>query len=574
MIALRIKFLKKYLNDYKWATINIAISSILVTIIGIHWPLIFKLIVDEVFINKSIDVLWYIIGLYLTMFLFEKFIQFLWRLSDGVLSTEFLDDIRQDIFKKIFALKSIEKDNISSGQVVDILNNDTKKVYELIVSEGILTFTSFLRFLISIVYICIFNLKVGLVIILLIPSTYLLSNFFKNRFKVYASKLKLEEQNYNIWLLDILSGLREIKYLSSTFYVRKKFFLKLKRMCFLDIKQEVESTHNNNSQQMLNYLSDIIIFSIIGYAILYESMTIGEFVAVNIYYGWSKYFFKNVISFFINKETMFLSIDRIINLLDLKEESTGDGEFENGDIELKNIHFAYDRNKILEGLNLTIKRGTSTAIVGRSGSGKSTIGSLLLKFYEPNEGSILINNKNINDINTNCLRKSIAIVRQEQTLFYGKSIRENLEVVNNLASDEEIWKVLRLAKAEEFVKQLPRQLDEVIDLNNDLSSGQIQRIMLARTFLKNSEIIIFDESTSNLDLETEVEILESLKENTSGKTLIIIAYRVNALKDVENIHFLDKGKVIESGTHSYLYENCDLYSNLIDGGAEKEKVYS
>lgn len=574
MINQRIKFLKKYLGNYKGATINITISSILVTIIGINWPLIFKLIVDEVFINNSVEILKYLIGLYFFMFLFEKFIQFLWRLSDVILSTELLDSIRQDIFKKIFLLKSEEKDNISSGQIVDILNNDTKKVYELIVSEGILTITSFLRFLISITYICLFNIKVGLVVIFLIPLTYFLSNYFKNRFKVYVSKLKREEAIYNSWFFDILSGLRELKYLSSTYYVRKNFFLKLKRMCFFDIKQEIESSHNDNSQEMLNFISDIIIYAIIAYAIIFDSMTIGEFVAINIYYGWSKYFFRNVISFFVKKERMFLSIDRIINLLNLQEEEKSNGKFENGDIVLKNVHFAYDRNKILDDLTLTIKRGESTAIVGQSGSGKSTIASLIFKFYEPTSGEVLINNKSLQSINTINLRNSISIVRQEQTIFYSESIRNNLRMVKENATDEELWKALKMSKADEFVSNLPQKLDEVIDINNNLSSGQIQRIMLARTFLRNSEIIIFDEATSNLDIETEIEILESLKKYSKDKTLLIIAYRANALKDVDNIYFIDQGKIIEKGTHSYLSENCVLYSDLIKTSTKKEHVMS
>lgn len=272
--------------------------------------------------------------------------------------------------------------------------------------------------------------------------------------------------------------------------------------------------------------------------------------------------------------------DRIFDLLDIEVEekpSLSDEQMkslENIDIKLENVSYSYDKKRtILENINIDIKEKQTVAFVGESGSGKSTITSLLLKIDEVDKGAITFNGINLNDIPFDLLNKKVGFINHNAYIF-NTTIRENIRMGKKDASDEEIYAVLKEANLDTFVKNLPNKLDtKVGEGGNLLSGGQKQRLCLARTIIKNPDIYIFDEATSNIDVESEEKIWESIEKLSKDKTVIIISHRLLNVKNADTIYMLENGVIAESGNHNELMLKGGVYKNLVDHQNDLENIY-
>lgn len=272
--------------------------------------------------------------------------------------------------------------------------------------------------------------------------------------------------------------------------------------------------------------------------------------------------------------------DRIFDLLDIEVEekpSLSDEQMkslENIDIKLENVSYSYDKKRtILENINIDIKEKQTVAFVGESGSGKSTITSLLLKIDEVDKGAITFNGINLNDIPFDVLNKKVGFINHNAYIF-NTTIRENIRMGKKDASDEEIYAVLKEANLDTFVKNLPNKLDtKVGEGGNLLSGGQKQRLCLARTIIKNPDIYIFDEATSNIDVESEEKIWESIEKLSKDKTVIIISHRLLNVKNADTIYMLENGVIAESGNHNELMLKGGVYKNLVDHQNDLENIY-
>ena len=272
--------------------------------------------------------------------------------------------------------------------------------------------------------------------------------------------------------------------------------------------------------------------------------------------------------------------DRIFDLLDIEVEekpSLSDEQMkslDNIDIKLENVSYSYDKKRtILENINIDIKEKQTVAFVGESGSGKSTITSLLLKIDEVDKGAITFNGINLNDIPFDELNKKVGFINHNAYIF-NTTIRENIKMGKKDATDEEIYAVLKEANLDSFVKKLPNKLDtKVGEGGNLLSGGQKQRLCLARTIIKNPDIYIFDEATSNIDVESEEKIWESIEKLSKDKTVIIISHRLLNVKNADTIYMLENGVIAESGNHNELMLKGGVYKNLVDHQNDLENIY-
>ncbi|MBR5903999.1 MAG: ABC transporter ATP-binding protein [Alphaproteobacteria bacterium] len=246
----------------------------------------------------------------------------------------------------------------------------------------------------------------------------------------------------------------------------------------------------------------------------------------------------------------------------------------NGGIEFKNIYFKYKNKYVLKDLSLAIKPGERVGIVGSSGAGKTTLVNLLMRFYEPQKGEIVIDNQNINDVKQNSLRENIAFIPQEPTMF-NRTIAENIGYGKFGASKEEIRRAAKFASADKFIMETEKKYDSIVgDKGIKLSGGQRQRIAIARAFLKNAPILVLDEATSALDSETEIAIQKSFDKLSKGRTTIAIAHRLSTLRNMDRIVVIDKGVIVEQGTHSALLRKKGKYYHLWQmqsGGFLQEK---
>lgn len=272
--------------------------------------------------------------------------------------------------------------------------------------------------------------------------------------------------------------------------------------------------------------------------------------------------------------------DKIFDLLDIEieqRESLNEKELkslENIDIKLENVSYSYDKQrKILKDINVDIKDKQTVAFVGESGSGKSTITNLLLKVDEVDGGKITLNGINLNDIPFDVLNKKIGFINHNAYIF-NTTIRENIIMGKKEATDEEIYEVLKEANLDGFVKSLPNKLDtKVGEGGNLLSGGQKQRLCLARTIIKNPDIYIFDEATSNIDVESEEKIWDSINKLSKEKTVIVISHRLLNVKNADKIYLLDDGKIAEAGNHKTLMMKNGLYKKLVEHQDNLESIY-
>ena len=246
-------------------------------------------------------------------------------------------------------------------------------------------------------------------------------------------------------------------------------------------------------------------------------------------------------------------------------------EISSGTINFNKIFFKYrnEEKEVLTNLNLRFEGGKMTALVGHSGSGKSTILNLIPRFYEVNRGEISIDNQCISEVTIKSLRNKISLVSQETTLF-DDTIKNNIKYANEKATDEEVFEVAKLSNAHDFIEKLPQKYETVIGENGTrLSGGEKQRISIARAMIKNSPIILLDEATSSLDSETESKIQEALNTLTKNKTTIVIAHRLSTVLNSNNIYLIDSGKVIDNGKHEDLLNKSDLYKNFYEKQIQK-----
>lgn len=272
--------------------------------------------------------------------------------------------------------------------------------------------------------------------------------------------------------------------------------------------------------------------------------------------------------------------DKIFDLLDIEIEqieSLNEKELkslENIDIKLENVSYSYDKQReILKDINVDIKDKQTVAFVGESGSGKSTITNLLLKVDEVDGGKITLNGINLNDIPFDVLNKKIGFINHNAYIF-NTTIRENIIMGKKDATDEEIYEVLKEANLDGFVKSLPNKLDtKVGEGGNLLSGGQKQRLCLARTIIKNPDIYIFDEATSNIDVESEEKIWDSINKLSKEKTVIVISHRLLNVKNADKIYLLDDGKIAEAGNHKTLMMKNGLYKKLVEHQDNLESIY-
>ena len=257
-------------------------------------------------------------------------------------------------------------------------------------------------------------------------------------------------------------------------------------------------------------------------------------------------------------------IDKEIQIFN--NEKSPDIIIKNSDIEFKNVNFKYDTTdkRAIKNINLNIKGNTMTAFVGHSGAGKSTIISLLPRFYDPQEGSIKIDNQNINDISLKSLRKNLSMVSQDIILF-DDTIRNNISYARDDASEAEIKEACKFAAADEFIEKLPNKYDTLIGENGvRLSGGQKQRLSIARAILKESPIILLDEATSSLDAESEEVVQNAILNLTKNKTTLVIAHRLSTIHNADKIFVLKNGTIIDTGKHEYLIKSCDEYKSLYE----------
>jgi len=520
-------------------------------------------------IEGNNDVLIFMISIIIITFLLKNIFNYLSMFFITFLKNGVIKDFRNDIYNKIIKLSMSYYSEKKKGDVVARISSDVLEidnsfltVFELIIKEPLMIlFTLISMYLIS-------PELTGFVIIF-IPLTAFIISIVGKSLKRKSLKVQKEQGLFISIVDETLNGLKIIKIFNAENTFSKKFNESTNRLYKFS---NIVINRKNIAGPLSEFLGICCITVILWYGgmmVLKEnSLDASTFL---VYLGLAYNILtpaKSLSKASYKVRKAYGAAERVFQIIDnnmfikCSENSINIQNF-NYNVEFDNVSFNYEDEDVIKNLSFKIKKGETVALVGQSGSGKSTIANLIARFYDINDGEIKIDEKNIQNINLKSLRKLIGLVTQDSILF-NDSIKNNLLIGNEDANDEEIIEALKIANAWEFIKDLPNTIDANIgDSGNKLSGGQKQRLSIARAVLKNPPIMILDEATSALDSESEHLVQIALDNVMKNKTSLVIAHRLSTIQKADNILVLDKGKVIESGNHKTLMDKGGVYTNLV-----------
>lgn len=366
-----------------------------------------------------------------------------------------------------------------------------------------------------------------------------------------------------------IRGIRQVKAYGREEFEKEKAKKTINKIKDYFIRSAFISNRLSPLMEFIGSLAIALSIYVGGVFVLNETMTTGQFMSFLVSLLLAYQPLKALGNLNISIQEGLAGAERIFKLLDTPDSFLEKNDkqkkplvLDKGEIELKNVSFSYDEKIIIKNINLVFPSGKKTALVGLSGSGKSTILSLLLNLFDNYQGEILIDKQNIKKISLHSLRENIALVTQE-TMLFNDTITKNIQYGKLNTNKADIDKAVNLAGVNQFSESLPQKLDTIVGESGvKVSGGQRQRIAIARAIIKDAKILLLDEATSSLDNYTEGLIQESINELMKNKTSIVVAHRLSTIEDADLIYILDGGKIINSGNHNYLLENCNLYKSL------------
>ena len=484
------------------------------------------------------------------------------------LELKFMKNVSLDLYTKLVDLPSVAFEEIGSGEFINRLYTDPDRVMELL-AKLIKVICKFIVVFI-VIFICFkISIILGIEILVFAICMGLISYVFFPKIKKMQENIKKQSDEYVKIATEDIAGIREIKSLGIKENIKNRVKTRLTSLFAFSKKIRVYETFYYNLNSLIYFILQFIILFTTGYLFINGKIEYSICVMIEMYIWRIDEVVESISDFGVNYNKVSVSlkrIDEIVNNKLYKDEKYGNVELTNpkGIVEFKNVYFKYkdDEDNVLTGLSLNIEPNKKTAVVGRSGNGKSTIFNLLLRYFDATKGEILIDDVNIKDLSEDSLRKNISVIRQMPFLF-NLTIMDNFKLVKPDITLDEVRDVCKKAYIDEYIMSLPKKYDTLIGEGGvNLSGGQKQRLAIARTLVLNTKIILFDEATSALDNESQEYIKKTINELVKDHTIIIVAHRLSTIVDADVINIIDKGKLLASGTHKKLMKESDVYSNL------------
>ncbi|MBT2159939.1 ABC transporter ATP-binding protein [Zobellia barbeyronii] len=531
-------------------------------------PLSLKYLMDDIIPNKDIDFLKLLVGAVAFAILVQSVTSFLLTKILSVQAQFLISELRAQVQKKVLSLPISFFDNAKSGALVSRIMSDVEGVRNLIgtglvqLVGGTITAVVSLILLLRISWTMTIFTLVPLAIFALIAlkAFKIIRPIFRNRGKINAEVTGR--------LTETLGGVRVIKGFNAEEQENKIFEKGVDRL-FQNVKKSLTATaFMTSSSTFLLGIATTGIMGIGGYKIMMDELTIGEFLTFTFLLGLMVAPIVQMSNIGSQLTEALAGLDRTEELMNMIPESDEENrtiilDDIQGDIVFDDVSFAYEEDKeVLHNINFEVKSGNVVALVGSSGSGKSTIAGLAATFLNPQSGKITIDGKDVAKVNLNSFRQHLGVVLQDDFLFEG-TIRENILFPRPNASEEQLQQAVLAAYVNEFTDRFEEGLDTLIgERGVKLSGGQRQRIAIARAVLADPKILILDEATSNLDTESEALIQKSLAALTEGRTTFVIAHRLSTIRKANQILVIENGKIAEEGTHDELIAKEGRYFNL------------
>lgn len=516
------------------------------------------------------DVLIFMVILVIGMFLLKNLFGYLAMYFITFLRNGVLKDLRNDLYKKTINLPISFYSEKRKGDTIARITSDVLEIQHSFLSILELIVREPLNILFAIIAMLLISAKLTLFVFIFIPISGLIISRIGKSLKKKSDRVQKEQGTFLSILEETLGGLKIIKGFNAEGIFNRKFNVSTSRF----YKYSNSLVNRQNLASPTSEFLGIVVIAVIlwygGHMVLVEKSLQPELFIV--YMGLAYQILTpakaiSKASYGVKKGNA--AAERVLEILetestiqDLPDAIEKEGF--NKEIDIQNISFKYDDDYVLHDFSLTVPKGHTVALVGQSGSGKSTIANLLTRFYDVNEGAITIDGLDVKNITQKSLRGLLGLVTQDSILF-NDTIKENLLVAKEQATNEEIEDALKIANAWEFVKDLPKGIDTNIgDSGNKLSGGQKQRLSIARAVLKNPPIMILDEATSALDTESERLVQDALEKMMKNRTSVVIAHRLSTIQNADKIVVLSKGKIVEQGKHSELLNQKGVYHSLVE----------
>ena len=541
----------------------VVISGLLQAVV----PLSIKLLTDD-FITKQNLRGFIIAGLsFFSLVAISTLAIYSFYVFGGKLEYQVSKDIRKSVFEKIekFSITNIKKYEI--GELISRLTSDVQKLSEVF-SWGVMDAChSIIVLLFSIAIMLYLSFTLTIMLFLMLPIIYIITLLFQKNILKFQRKVR----DYNSKIIrsytESLSYIKTIKALGIEEKKKKEFVVFNEKYRKYNLKSILISAIFVPTVMFIASIGVGFAFNFSSISVMKNIMTYGAFLSFLTYSFQIFEPFKMLAQIFADLKSAQASAERVFQILyeddEIIEGLETDINFD-GNIKFENVSFHYfdDDKLVLKDFNFEIKNGQSVAFIGSTGSGKSTIVNLICKFYDPTSGDIFLDGINYKNIDKTCLYNNLGYVLQQPQLF-SISIKENIKFGNENATDEEIMEICNLLGIDEFISKLPEGIDTVIgESGYNISSGQKQLISFARALIKNPKLLILDEATSSIDTETEKFIQNKMKDILSGKTSIIVAHRLSTIKHCDKIVLIEKGNILEQGTHTELLDKKGIYYKM------------
>ena len=561
-----LKRLMSYLKPYGLLTF-LALSFLLATtVIKSVIPLVASHFIDQYLSNLNqlaVTVLLVYYGLYIL----QTLVQYVGNLLFARVSYSIVRDIRRDAFANMEKLGMSYFDKTPAGSIVSRLTNDTETISDMF--SGILSsfISAVFIFLTTLYTMLVLDFRLTALVLFFLPLIFLLVNLYRKKSVKIIEKTRSLLSDINSKLAENIEGIRIIQAFNQEKRLQSEFDeINQEHLVYAYCSVALDALFLRPAMSLLKLLGYAVLMAYFGYRGLYLGITAGTMYAFIQYINRLFDPLIEVTQNFSTLQTSMVSAGRVFALIDEKTyeplQKDGQAKVQEGNIRFEHVCFSYDgKHPILDDISFSVNRGETIAFVGHTGSGKSSIINVLMRFYEFQSGRVLLDDVDIRDYSQEELRKNIGLVLQDPFLYHG-TIKSNIAMYQEI-SDEQVQAAATFVDADSFIQELPQGYDSpVSERGSSFSTGQRQLLAFARTVASQPKILILDEATANIDSETESLVQASLAKMRQGRTTIAIAHRLSTIQDANCIYVLDKGRIIESGTHEELLALGETYHKM------------
>ncbi|PTK19482.1 multidrug ABC transporter ATP-binding protein [Staphylococcus saprophyticus] len=561
----------KYTLPYKWIIVLAFITLILSTIASMMTPYMVKIFIDDYLTPRHFpkETMVWLIVIFISIQLIGAITLYFSQYLFQYLAFKVIQQLRIDAFNKLGKLGMRYFDKVPGGSIVSRLTNDTETIVDMIVGVFSTFIMAFFMMISSYIMMFVLDVKLAFIALIFLPIIMIILASYRKYSAFLFSKSRQRLSDLNSKLAESIEGMKIIQAFNQERRLNKEF-----NKINDEHYQYMLKTVKLDSLLLRPAISSISIFAVVMILGYFGVISFTTGITAGVVFAFVQYmerFFEpiNQVSQNLNiLQQALVSASRVFALIDddtyePQQEANNDNAIETGEIEFDNVSFSYDgETDVLKNISLTAKPGEMIALVGHTGSGKSSIINLFMRFYEFNRGDIKIDGNSIKKIPKTELKEKIGLVLQDAFMFYG-TIASNIKLYHPSMTFEQVKAAAEFVHANHFIEKLPNQYQhKVIEKGSAFSSGERQLIAFARTIATNPKILILDEATANIDSETEEQIQQSLNKMRKGRTTLAIAHRLSTIQDADQIFVLNKGEIVERGTHAQLIAQKGIYHNM------------